>query len=173
MSTVTTPDAELMRRLHDEHASALWSFVLRLTNGDRARADDITQETLLRAWRNLDALEPSRGSPRTWLFTVARRIAIDEWRARRIRPEFSTDVLPERPSTTDDTDGILQTWLVADALSRLSEDHRAALVCCYYEGRSVRDAASMLGIPEGTVKSRLHYGLRGLKLALDEMGVNG
>ena len=61
--------------------------------------------------------------------------------------------------------------MVADALSQLSEDHRQVLVECYYRGRSVADAAQRLGIPAGTVKSRTHYALRALRLALEEMGV--
>ena len=61
--------------------------------------------------------------------------------------------------------------MVADALSRLSDDHRAVLVCCYYRSMSMADAARQLDIPEGTVKSRTHYALRALRLALEEMGV--
>ena len=67
----------LMRQLHDEHASALWHYCLGLTGRDRARAEDVVQETLLRAWRNFSVLDESRGSGRGWLFTVARIIVID------------------------------------------------------------------------------------------------
>ncbi|MGI8879241.1 MAG: sigma-70 family RNA polymerase sigma factor [Jatrophihabitans sp.] len=161
---------ELLRELHACHAPALWSYVLGLTNGDRARAEDVVQETMLRAWRNPQVLDESRGSPRGWLFTVARRIVIDEWRSSRSRNEITTDDVPQVP-VADRTDEILQSWLVADALHRLSDDHRAVIVACYYRGRSVDEAAAELGIPAGTVKSRCHYALRALKNALDEMGV--
>ncbi|MFN2517792.1 MAG: sigma factor, partial [Jatrophihabitantaceae bacterium] len=80
---MTSTEAELLRTLHDEHARALWSYVVNLTNGDRAKAQDVVQETLLRAWRNPQVLDQSRGSARSWLFTVARRIVIDDWRAAR------------------------------------------------------------------------------------------
>ena len=73
------PDA-MMQRLHDEHAGALWGHCLRLTGYDRARAEDVCQETLLRAWRNASILDESQGSVRAWLFTVARNIVIDESR---------------------------------------------------------------------------------------------
>lgn len=169
---MTSNGAELIRTLHDEHAAALWSFALRLTGGDRGRAEDIVQETLLRAWRNVDTLDDTNGSSRKWLFTVARRIAIDEWRSRQKRPEYITADLPE-PGVDDGSDRVLQAWLVADALANVSEEHRQVVVSCYYKGHSVREAAAELDIPEGTVKSRLHYGLRALKLALDEMGVTG
>ena len=163
-------EAELLRALHDDHASALWSFALRLTGGDRSRAEDLVQETLLRAWRHPEALDPARGSVRSWLFTTARNIAIDAWRRPVRRVEVITDELPER-AISDETDRMLQSWLVAEALSRLSAPHREVLVECFYGGRSVAEAAERLGVPPGTIKSRTHYALRALKLALEEMGV--
>ena len=163
------PDA-VMQRLHDAHAGALWGHCLRLTGYDRARAEDVCQETLLRAWRNATILDESQGSVRAWLFTVARNIVIDESRTRRARSEITMDELPE-PGRDDDSDELLTTWLVADAVTRLSPEHRAVLQETYFNGRPVAEAARRLGIPEGTVKSRTHYALRALRLALEEMGV--
>ena len=163
--------AAVMRQLHDEHAAALWAFCLHLTGNDRAHAEDVAQETLLRAWRNAAVLEESRGSVRSWLFTVARNIVIDEWRSKRTRREIPTDDLGELPSTGDRTDELLLSWVVAEALTRLSDEHRAVLLECYYRGRSVAEASRRLGVPEGTVKSRTHYALRALRLALEELGV--
>jgi RNA polymerase sigma-70 factor (ECF subfamily) len=161
---------DLMRALHNEHARALWSYTLHLTGGDRARAEDVVQETLLRAWRHPRVLDQSEGSARAWLFTVARRITIDSWRAAASRSEISTDSLPELP-VADDTDRALEGWLVADALNQLSERHREVLVVCFFQGHSVAEAAARLGIAAGTVKSRTHYALRALKLVLEENGV--
>jgi RNA polymerase sigma-70 factor (ECF subfamily) len=163
-------EAELLRALHDDHAGALWSFALRLTGGDRGRAEDLVQETLLRAWRHPEALDPARGSVRSWLFTTARNIAIDAWRRPVRRVEVVTDELPER-AISDETDRMLQSWLVAEAMSRLSDSHREVLVECFYGGQSVAEASETLGVPPGTIKSRTHYALRALKLALEEMGV--
>ncbi len=166
--------ATAMKALHDEHSAALWAFCLHLTGNDRARAEDVAQETMLRAWRNSTVLTESRGSVRSWLFTVARNIVIDEWRTRRARLELPTAEVPEvreAPASGDRTDELLLSWVVAEALTTLSADHRAVLVECYYRGRSVAEAAERLGVPEGTVKSRTHYALRALRLALEEMGV--
>jgi len=161
----------LMQQLHDEHAAALWGYCLRLTGGDRGRAEDVVQETLLRAWRNHDRLDDARGSVRAWLFTVARNIVIDEWRTKRARSELSVAEVPEARDTQDVTDQLLLSWVVGEAVSTLTPDHRAVLLECYFRGASVAQAALRLGIPEGTVKSRTHYALRALRLALQEMGV--
>jgi RNA polymerase sigma-70 factor (ECF subfamily) len=74
-------------------------------------------------------------------------------------------------SGRDETDARLDAWLLADALSSLSLEHRAVIVHAYYGGRSTAEISRELGIPEGTVKSRMHYGLRALRLALQEKGV--
>lgn len=163
--------AAAMKTLHDTHSDALWAFCLHLTGSDRARAEDVAQETLLRAWRNSAALTESRGSVRSWLFTVARNIVIDEWRTRRSQSEFPTAEVPDNAADSDRTDELLLSWVVADALTTLSVEHRTVIIECYYRGRPVADVAHRLGIPPGTVKSRTHYALRALRLALEEAGV--
>ena len=163
-------DVDLMRALHDEHAAALWAYCVRLLSGDRAKAQDLVQETLLRAWRHPAVLDQSERSARAWLFTVARRLVIDDWRSRRLHSEIPTAEVPEQHTVDDDTDRLLQSWVVADALERLSPDHRRVIVECFYRGRSVADTARTIGVPEGTVKSRTHYALRALRLALEELG---
>ena len=165
-------DARLLRELHDQHAQALWRYVVHLT-GDRAMADDVVQETLLRAWRRPAVLDQSGRSARAWLFTVARNIVIDDTRSARSQHEYGTGIVPDRPTARDESDEVLDAWLVADALAELSADHRAVIVHAYYGGRTVAEIARELDIPEGTVKSRLHYGLRALRLALQEKGVTG
>jgi RNA polymerase sigma-70 factor, ECF subfamily len=173
VEVVRTPDLDeqLMRTACEQHADALWSFALRLTRGDAGRAEDIAQETLLRAWRHPEVLGREPDAVRAWLFTVARNVSIDAWRARSVRPEHSTDPQDLEIVAPDRTDDLLQEWLVVDALRSLTADHRAAIVECYYGGRTVAEAAERLGVPAGTVKSRLHYGMRALRLALEERGV--
>jgi RNA polymerase sigma-70 factor (ECF subfamily) len=158
-----------LRALHGEYSGLLWAVAWRST-GDHGRAQDAVQEVLLRAWRHPEVFDPDRGSPRAWLLATLRHVLVDEWRARHVRPEVLTDAPPERV-TADGVDAALRSLLVTEALRRLSVEHRAVLVECYYRGRSVSEAAAHLGVPPGTVKSRTHYALRALRVVLDEMEV--
>lgn len=169
---MTDDEVALMQQLHAEHATALWHFCLRLVAHDRARAEDVVQETMLRAWRHRDILDSPPGALRGWLYTVARNIVTDEWRHSRVIREMPVAEPPEDRTQQDLSDQLLLSWVVSEALTRLSHDHRTVLLECYYRGRSVADVAERLGVPVGTVKSRTHYALRALKLALDEMGVS-
>ena len=164
-------DEEALRRLWDEHAGPVFGFVLRLTGGDRGRAEDVVQETMLQAWRHPEALDPARGPLRPWLLTVARRLAIDQHRARQARPPETGDDGLEALGVGDGIDGALDRWLITDALGTLTPEHREALVHTYYAGRTVTEASVVLGIPPGTVKSRVFYALRAMRLALEERGV--
>jgi RNA polymerase sigma-70 factor, ECF subfamily len=172
-----TPGADhedtLVKMLYEEHAGPLLMFVLRLTGGDRQRAEDIVQETLLRAWRNAHRLgAQGQQSLRPWLVTVARRIAIDDHRSTSARPPETYDrELESFPSTADDTDRVLQLMTVTDALKTLSQSHREILVETYFRGRTVPEAAEVLGLPLGTAKSRVYYALRALRTALQQRGV--
>jgi RNA polymerase sigma-70 factor (ECF subfamily) len=171
----TEPSHEdtLVRMLYEEHAGPLLMFVLRLTGGDRQRAEDIVQETLLRAWRNAHRLgAQGQQSLRPWLVTVARRIAIDDHRSASARPAETYDrELESFPSTADDTDRVLQSMTVSDALRELSQSHREILIETYFRGRTVPEAAEKLNLPLGTAKSRVYYALRALRAALQQRGV--
>lgn len=169
VTSVGVTDADLLRALHDRYGRALWSYAVGLTGGDHARAEDVVQETLLRAWRHPAVLDETDGSARGWLFTVARRIAIDEWRAARRRAEVVTDEVPE-PAVEDTADRAVDRALVRAALATLSADHRQVLLECYIRGLPVAEAAARLGIPPGTVKSRTHYALHALRQAVIDMG---
>jgi RNA polymerase sigma-70 factor (ECF subfamily) len=104
------------------------------------------------------------------MITVARHLVIDEVRSARRRHENPVAEVPERVAD-DATDRLFDALLIQDALASVSPEHREVVIAAYYRGRSVSELAAELGIPEGTVKSRMHYGLRALRLALQERGV--
>ncbi|HEV2374283.1 MAG TPA: sigma-70 family RNA polymerase sigma factor [Streptosporangiaceae bacterium] len=162
-------DEDLVRALYAEHAGALLRYALRMTDGDQQRAEDIVQETLLRAWLHPEAIADRPARP--WLFAVARNLAVDAHRARRARPREVGESALTLVSIPDEADRILESWGVADALATLGYDHRRVLIETYYRGRSVAEAAAVLGVPPGTVKSRAFYALRALRLALEERGL--
>lgn len=162
-------DALLLRRLHDDHAVALRHFVIGLVAGDEVRAQDVVQETFFRAWRNPAALASGTAETRRWLFTVARRVVIDEWRSRSRHPETLTASPPERASADGEAQVVDRAVLTA-ALKTLSYEHREILLECYFRGSSIAQAAERLGLPAGTVKSRTHYALHALRTALLDMG---
>lgn len=164
-------DAHALARLHSEHGKALYGFLLGLTSGDRHRAEDLLQETLFRAWKHPEALESGHTSMRPWLYTVARRLAIDARRARLVRPaEVGPDALEHSQAADDRTEQSVAALDIREALRLLSPEHRAVLVQIYYRGASVCEAAEALGVPPGTVKSRTHYALRALRAAMPGYG---
>ena len=167
-----TAEGQVMRVLYEEHAAVLWRYVVRLT-GDAARAEDVVQETLLRAWRHPEVTGDSERSARAWLFTVARNLVIDERRSARFRSETGTPDMEQAADRAgpDEVETALDRMLLSEALAQLSEDHRAVISRAYYQGASTAQIAADLQIAEGTVKSRLHYGMRALRLRLQEMGV--
>jgi RNA polymerase sigma-70 factor (ECF subfamily) len=162
------PQADLLRELHERHAGALWSYALTLT-GDGDQAQDVVQETLLRACRNPQLLDPERGSRQSWLYSVARSIVIDDRRRSGRRPEDVTVRLPERP-IADASEQLVNRDLVGVALGRLTQEHRDVLRECYFRGSSVAQAAKVLEIAPDMVKSRAYYALRALRLAIEELG---
>ncbi len=166
------PDIVAVRALYDEHAGPLWRYALRLT-GDASRAEDVVQETLLRAWQHPEVMTDSQRSPRAWMFTVARNMIIDERRSPRFRKfggSLDESGAPEQLAP-DEVDAALDRILIADAMAQMSADHRAVVERSYYRGWTTAQIAEDLQIAEGTVKSRLHYALRALRLELQKMGV--
>ncbi len=160
----TSADA-LIRSLYEEHGRSVLAYATRLT-GDQAAAEDIVQETFLRAWRNEDKLVEGKGSVRGWLLTVARNIVTDRARARAVRPTEVAEVADRPPVDADHSESVVNTMVVLDALHQVSPEHREVLVELYYKGRSMTEAAAALGVPPGTVKSRSYYALRALRAVM-------
>ncbi|MCB5165473.1 sigma-70 family RNA polymerase sigma factor [Streptomyces bambusae] len=170
-TTLRRTGAEALADLQREHGRALFGFLLGLTHGDAQRAEDLVQETLVRAWQHPEAWESPHASMRPWLFTVGRRLAIDARRARLSRPqEVESEPLELTPAPEDAVSGAVTAIDVRRAVGSLGAQHRDVLVEVYFRGRSVTEAARRLGIPAGTVKSRTHYALRALRQGLPGYG---
>jgi RNA polymerase sigma-70 factor (ECF subfamily) len=162
-------DEQLLRALYASHARPLMAYVQRLSGGDRQHTEDIVPETLLRAWQHAADLKVEQARP--WLFTVARRLVIDRGRHRPSRLMDTPLAMVDEVSTSDNLDAALDGCLVADALGALTPVHREVLVERFYGGRTPREIAERLNIPNGTVRSRMFYALQALRLALLERGV--
>ena len=164
------PVDELLAALYESHGPALRRFVQNLTR-NAALTEDVVQETMVRAWQRPQILERDADAARAWLFTVARNLVIDDARSARSRREVPAKDEDGGGAVPDRTDAVLDSILIADALASLSVEHRQIVVDAYFLGHTVPEIARRHSIPEGTAKSRLHYGLRGLRLALQERGV--
>ena len=159
---------EFATTLYAQFKGVLLAQVLGLTNRDRQWAEDVVQETLIRAWQNAETLVRDPRMLRGWLLTVARRIVIDGWRTRRARPREVELTSPDSVEVPDETEQRLSMMVINDVIGRLGPEHRAAIYETYVRGRTVREAALVLGIPEGTVKSRVYTAMKILRRALHE-----
>ena len=151
------PETGVMPALYNQHGEALWRYACGLTS-NATRAEDVMQETLLRARQHQEVVDGNERSTRAWLFTVARDISSNGSGA------------PETGGS-DELNSALDRTLVADAFARLPAEHRAVVRRAHYYGWTPAQIGADLGIAEGAVKSRLHYALRNLQQTLQQMGV--
>lgn len=162
---------EALRAIYTAHGPELYRFARRSLS-DAGLAEEAVQETFVRAWRASSTYDPTRSSQRTWLFAILRNVVIDLARARRVRPRVATPTLeaPHPVEAEDDIDWVLTRWQVESALAELDDDHRRVLVEVHWHGRPYAEVANALGVPTGTIKSRVYYGLRALRVALEAQG---
>jgi RNA polymerase sigma-70 factor, ECF subfamily len=152
-----------LETLIEEHRHAVFAQTIRLTCGDVDWAEDVVQETFLRAWRHWKHMTPEHGSVRGWLMRVAHNLTVDGYRSPRMRRgEVPLDEA-EEVALPESTDQILSAHLVREALRHLPDVHRRAIEATYLSDQTAVQAARQLNVPVGTVKSRAFYGLRMLR----------
>ena len=156
------PLVELYRR----YAKRIYGLGLHLL-GDGQLAEDLVQETFVRLWRSSPRFDPDRGSVKTFVFTLARRAAVDLWRRRR-GPLAVAAHGPEQAVDDDSFDELLLSLELRDALDELTANHREVLELHYRADLTQQQIADRLGIPLGTVKTRTYHALRALKRQLEE-----
>jgi RNA polymerase sigma-70 factor, ECF subfamily len=171
MEPKNTLDEARLAELYRQHSGRLLGSLMRLTNGDRGKAEDLLQETFVRAWRNPDALDCGPTACRRWLFTVARRIAIDHFRRVAARPAEISDETPETYAPVyDPFDELVAAADLEVLLARLPQHHRDVLVELHLRDRTISDTAKVLNLPVGTVKSRRHHAVRALRKIIEMDG---
>ncbi len=175
------PEAELVRRigagdrsaalgeLYDRYGARLYGLGVRMF-GDRGLAEELVQETFLRVWRSAVSFDAGRGSVRAWLFTIARRTAVDLHRRRPGARERLDAEPPDAGRPDERFDALLLEAAVRDAIETLSPAHRQAIELAYRHELSQAEIAERLALPLGTVKSRTFAALRALREALTEQG---
>lgn len=157
-----------MLEIHRNNGGQLLHFLRSLVStGASHTAEDLVQETMLRAWRSLDTVPLEPESQRRWLFTVARRLAIDAYRKRQSRP-VEVNLFDIEPAARggESAETVIATLTLRDAVNALSPAHRSVLLELYVKGHTLDETASILGVPVGTVKSRAHYAMQQLRNAL-------
>ena len=167
-------DASALSDLYDQFGSYVFGLAARVI-GDRHAAEDVTQEVFLSIWERPEAFDPARGRLRTFLGTLAHRRAVDvvrreEARRRRAAREAAT-VVPV-PDVGELAMAIVTAEQVRAEVDRLPREQREAIELAYFGGRTYRQVAEDLGIPEGTAKSRMRLGLSRIAQALEAQGVD-
>lgn len=164
-----------LRAAYAAHGAELYRFALRAL-GDAGQAQDAVQETFLRAWQAATRYDPTLASLRVWLFAIARNVLVDVHR-RRARPAWAqvtredTGVEQALAPLPDAVDGILARAVVAEAVGRLSPDHRQVIVETYLRGRSYEELAAESGVAAATLRTRAFYAMKALRVTMEQMGV--
>jgi RNA polymerase sigma-70 factor (ECF subfamily) len=154
--------------LYQEMGVSLMPYAMRLTGYDRQWAEDVVQETLIRAWRNAGRLDPRPQLVRAWMCTVARRVVIDDRRSRSARPFEVEEAHEDYVSVPDTADQTVSSVVVHRALEKLPKAQREVILETYMKGRTVNEVAALLGVPPGTVKSRMYHAVRALRRSLSD-----
>lgn len=137
--------------------------------GDSRLAEEVVQETFVRAWRSRELFDGTRASFRTWLFAIARNLTADAAQYRSSRPSSARE-RGEHPGFEGPTEAALISMQVKEALRRISEEHRRVIFEIHYRDRPYKEVAAEMGVNPATLRSRMYYALRSLRATLEKMG---
>lgn len=159
--------------LYDRVSPQVVGVALRVLR-DRALAEEVAQEVLTEVWQKASRFDPDRGSAAGWIVTFAHRRAVDRVRSEQAARDRNDRVAhrdQERSydHVADEVERRLEHWQVREAVARLTARQREAIELAYFSGHTYREVASVLGIPEGTAKSRLRDALARLRTLLEEL----
>jgi RNA polymerase sigma-70 factor (ECF subfamily) len=173
LAIIATPDGDLaLAELYDRYGKIAYGLAYRVLR-DSALAEDAVQDAFITVWRTAGTYISERGKPRTWLLTLVHRRAVDLVRReqRRRMPSAAQEPAPATPAADDEATVRDRRRAVQAALTQLPADQREALELAYYGGLTQTELAQQLGVPLGTVKSRMFAGLRRLGDLLREAGL--
>ena len=162
-----------LRELYDQFSPMVYGLALRVS-GDRTVAEDIAQDVFVHVWERPWSFDPGRGRLRGWLATIAHHRAIDHLRRTQVRRRYAAAEGGEQappPSPEEATVAAVVARRVRAAVGDLPAPQQAAIVLAYFEGKTFRQVAEILGVPEGTAKSRLRLGLRRVADRLRSEGI--
>jgi len=173
LAQVASGDTDSFARFYDMTSRTVFGIVLSVLR-DRAQAEEVTQEVYVEAWRSAPRFDANQGSPSGWLNTIAHRKAVDRVRSavrstQREQRHFEAGMTPSAEDTSDIVVARDEGRRVRDALQTLPENQRAAVQLAYFEGRSHREVAEFLGVPLGTVKTRIRDAMKRLRSQLGEV----
>ena len=170
-------DALALAEAYEQFSPVVYGLAARVT-GDRAAAEDVTQEVFLHLWERPWVFDPDRGRLRAWLATMAHHRSVDLLRRAEVRDRHATRTATERepvppPNPEEAAIAAAVAKRVRVAVEELPAPQRTAVLLAYYQGRTFRQVARLTGVPEGTAKSRLRLGLRRIADRLQSEGLDG
>jgi RNA polymerase sigma-70 factor (ECF subfamily) len=182
VSRLAGGDERALRALYQRHVRPVYALVLRMLQDNEA-AEEVVQDSFLRVWRRASDFDPVRSSFRTWLLSIAHRLAVDELRRRRARPVSADRYAGDAPATRDESragDPAMDPQSAAEAeeihaavraaLGALPSVQRAAIELAYFGGLTQGEIAEATGMPLGTIKSRIRMGMLALQMELEDRG---
>ncbi len=170
LGRVAQGDENAFAELYDAWAGRLLALIIRIVI-DRSQSEEVLQEVMLEAWRRAPSFDPSRGTGRAWLVTMARHRAIDRVRssqAARDREDAWQGYLPDSDVTAAEVEDRMEAGRVRDALDAVGEPHRTTIALAYFTGLTHTEIAERMGVPLGTVKSRIRDGMAKMRAHLGE-----